>query len=342
MKERRDHSSGRFVLRLGLALLSLVVLSAAATSGWIWWRSRTVGVGGAVATIAKAVTKEPEPVSVVLLGVQQAKNLHQAPLTDSILLARYAPDLGTAALLSIPRDIWVPIPGHGEGRINSVFEMTGPDGVKQAIDQLTGVRPDYYVILDYDGFKKLIDDIGGITVDVPRRLDDWHYPADDMIHFRHLVIEKGLQHMDGETALAYVRERHADPLGDLGRAQRQQQVLLAVKDQLLQPANLPKIPGVMEDLAAMIQTDFPISKAPAYAAVLADVEAGSIRSGVLDYASGAVTDWKTPGGAAVLKPNHAVITEVVNRLFAGTGLPGLPTQAEENLPPHGAPGAVGG
>ncbi|MDI3298714.1 MAG: LCP family protein [Bacillota bacterium] len=314
----------RRLRRRGRLLLAALLVLLAAGTAWGWLRSQPGGSRGAAATLAKAVTGDLPPVSVLVLGVQQAQNLHQPPLTDSILLARIDPASRRAALLSIPRDLWVAIPGHGHGRINSAYELGGPALVEEVVAQLTGIRPDYFLVIDYDGFRRLIDDVGGVTVDVPRTLDDPAFPAPDMVHYQHLVIPKGVQHMDGQLALAYVRERHADPLGDLGRAQRQQQLLLALKQQFLRVQNLPRIPRILRDLGQTIRTDFPLSQVPGYAAALEALPQERIASGLLDYAHGAVSNWVTPGGADVLLPHPDAIQRLVAQVFAGTGVEGLP------------------
>ncbi|MDI3297868.1 MAG: LCP family protein [Bacillota bacterium] len=322
---RRLPAGGAF---LGLALLLLLGVLAL-QQGNAPSPARPAPVSPAV-SLAKAVTGDLPPVSVLVLGVQQAQNLHQPPLTDSILLARIDPASRRAALLSIPRDLWVAIPGHGHGRINSAYELGGPALVEEVVAQLTGIRPDYFLVIDYDGFRRLIDDVGGVTVDVPRTLDDPAFPAPDMVHYQHLVIPKGVQHMDGQLALAYVRERHADPLGDLGRAQRQQQLLLALKQQFLRVQNLPRIPRILRDLGQTIRTDFPLSQVPGYAAALEALPQERIASGLLDYAHGAVSNWVTPGGADVLLPHPDAIQRLVQALF---DLP--PPTARQPVPSRG-------
>ncbi|MDI3317253.1 MAG: LCP family protein [Bacillota bacterium] len=307
-------------LRLGAALLALA-LTLSSCSAWLPWNR-----GGGGADRASSAETEPasgvagwlagsaKPVTVLVLGVMQGPGM--PALTDSILLVSVDPARKSAWLLSIPRDTWVEIPGHGQARINEAYVRGGADLAEEVVADLTGVRPDRYVVVDYSAFKKLVDDVGGVTVDVPRTLDDPTFPAPDERHYAPLYIPKGVHHFNGEEALAYVRERHADPLGDLGRAQRQQQVLLALKDQFLKPANLPRVPAIAADLFGMIKTDFPLTQVPAYAALASEIPGDRIRSAVLDYASGAVRGWVTPGGAWVLLPDKSAIRGVVRRLEA--------------------------
>ncbi|MCL6522610.1 MAG: LCP family protein [Firmicutes bacterium] len=305
----------KIVFRAALAALGLALLAASCSAFPGGSRPAAApatapqaageGLGGWLAGSAR-------PATLLVLGVMQGPGM--PPLSDSMMLVSVDPTAGSAWLLSIPRDTWVEIPGHGQARINEAYALGGPQLAEEAVDRLTGVRPDYYAVLDYSAFQKLVDDVGGVTVDVPRTLNDPTFPAADEVHYAPLYIPAGLHHFDGAQALAYVRERHADPLGDLGRAQRQQQVLLALKEQFLRPANLPRVPAIAADLFRMIRTDFPLTQVPAYAALASRIPAERIRTAVLDYASGAVRNWVTPGGAAVLLPDPAAIRAVVQRL----------------------------
>lgn len=146
-------------------------------------------------------------------------------VADTIMLL-YLPPSGRPALISIPRDSYLPIPGHGKNKINASFAMGGPKLLAQTIEQNTGLRIDGYLGIGFGGFVSIIDALGGIeqcpTTDV----------NDDGAH---LYIKKGCQNMDGVTALKYVRYRHADPLGDLGRANRQRAMVVAVAKKAMTP-----------------------------------------------------------------------------------------------------------
>ena len=256
-----------------------------------------------------------QPVNVLVMGLQVG-GASTNPLTDAMLVVSYEPRQGSIGMLSIPRDLWVAIPGHGSGRINEAFQDGGPYEAMLTVQQNLGIPVNYYALINYAAFERLIDDVGGITVDVPYELDDPTFPAPDEIHFEPFYIDKGIHRLNGHEALRYARERHADPQGDFGRAQRQQQVLLALRSELLRPANLRRVGTILRDMADLVLTNFPLDEAAGV--LLKAMNAASVRQETLQYGNQAVTDWVTPGGAAVLQPNPPVIRAIVGRLFTPT------------------------
>ena len=145
--------------------------------------------------------------------------------TDTIMLL-HVPNLGTPTLISIPRDSWVPIPGHGSDKINAAFALGGPPLLIQTVENTTGVHIDHYVEVGMLGVANIADSLGGVTL----------CPADNYNDKNSgLNVQKGCQSMDGPTALAYVRMRYADPKGDIGRAERQQEYIKAVATKTANP-----------------------------------------------------------------------------------------------------------
>lgn len=138
--------------------------------------------------------------------------------TDTMMVL-YVPPSGKPALISIPRDSYVAIPGHGKNKINAAYAFGGAKLLTQTVEQATGLRIDHYVEIGFDGFVNIIDAIDGIEMCVPRDIKDKN---------SHLDVKKGCQTMDGTTALGYVRMRYADPEGDLGRVKRQREMVAAV------------------------------------------------------------------------------------------------------------------
>lgn len=135
--------------------------------------------------------------------------------TDTIMLL-YVPLTGKPALISIPRDSYVSIPAHGKNKINAAYAFGGPKLMVQTVEQATGLRIDGYVEIGFGGFVGVIDALGGIEMCPPKAIKD---------HNAHLDIPAGCQNMDGPTALGYVRMRYSDPTGDLGRMNRQRQMI---------------------------------------------------------------------------------------------------------------------
>src|SRR5579859_7595331 len=164
-----------------------------------------------------------------------------------------------ASMVSIPRDGFVVIPDHGNERVNAAYtfgEMdqrgAGPALAKRTVAQLFGVPVDRYALVDIHSMEQVIDTLGGVWIDNPRRLVDTQYPTDD---YRTITIDipAGRQLMDGVTAVEYARTRH--PYSDYGRQDRQQQVLLAIRDQALQLQTLPRLPQLVPEVLDLVRTD---------------------------------------------------------------------------------------
>lgn len=173
---------------------------------------------------------------------------HEGPLlTDTILIAHIQPSTRRATLVSIPRDLFVPLPNGGFEKVNAINAYAergdgeGATAVRDALAHTLDMRIPYHVRVDFRGFAGLIDAIGGVTIDVERTIDDPQYPmtgqenAPWAARFERLVIPAGRQHMDGALALKYVRSRHAIGVegSDFARARRQQRLLVAVRDRVL-------------------------------------------------------------------------------------------------------------
>lgn len=187
---------------------------------------------------------------ILIMGVDSREGEGWVTRADSIILAGVDPSSLGVALMSIPRDLSIDVPGYGLQRINTVNMLgemeaagNGPELLKAGIQQSFGVRPERYVRLDFNGFVRLIDAVGGITVDVPRPLIDYNYPTDDF-GVMTVSFEAGLQHMDGERALIYARTRYADD--DYRRAERQQQVVSALMGKLINPVYWPAVTLVLQ------------------------------------------------------------------------------------------------
>lgn len=132
--------------------------------------------------------------------------------SDSIHLVAINPALHKAAVLGFPRDSYVPIPGFGSNKINAAMTLGGPELVVQTVEALTGIKIDYWSLTWFDGFQRMIDDIGGLTVDVPFAMSD---------HYSHAFFDAGVQTLVGRDALAFARNRHGLPEGDFGRTEDQ-------------------------------------------------------------------------------------------------------------------------
>jgi LCP family protein required for cell wall assembly len=146
--------------------------------------------------------------------------------TDTIMLL-HVPESGPTALISLPRDSYVPIPGYGKNKINAAFAFGGPKLLTQTVENVTGLRIDDYVEIGFGGFVSIIDSVGGIDMCLPKAINDKKAGIN---------LPKGCQELDGPNALGYVRARYSDPLGDLGRVQRQREMIGAVAGKAVSPA----------------------------------------------------------------------------------------------------------
>jgi len=147
--------------------------------------------------------------------------------TDAIMLVHVPADRKGTTVVSIPRDSWVPIPGHGTAKINAAFSWGGPPLMVRTVEQLTGVHVDHVAIADFTGFKDLTDELGGVDIRIPAATKD-----------ERATWTAGLHHMNGEEALDYVRQRHNLPGGDFDRVKRQQAWIRAVAHQLTSAGTL--------------------------------------------------------------------------------------------------------
>lgn len=261
------------------------------------------------AEITPTATPTPDPLapySILLMGY--GGGAHDGGLlTDSIMLTQIAPREEEVRLISIPRDLWAPMPISGDEmtnkKINEAYaigsddkkypnkqaEFTGKAGggemAKNVVEQVTGIKPNYFAAIDFDGFTKIIDSLGGVDIKVPQTFDDPFYPIEELkndtcgksedemkaleatmsgdkleqqytCRYENLHFDKGMQHMDGTTALKYARSRHsAIGGGDFNRAERQKLVVTAMRDKVMSIGFIPKIIPTIQTLTKHITTD---------------------------------------------------------------------------------------
>lgn len=194
-------------------------------------------------------------------------------LTDTILVASIDTVNAKVALISIPRDLYVRIPSSPNStKINALYTYGRTAGVetdwtKKAVEDVTGLPIHHVVTINFAGFATFVDSLGGINVEVKNTLHDERYPGPGY-SYETFHLDAGWQHLDGATALKYVRERHADPDGDFGRAARQQQVLSTIKDKVLQTfqdLDAELLGKLYDSYSGMIQTDIDATDYPALA-----------------------------------------------------------------------------
>jgi polyisoprenyl-teichoic acid--peptidoglycan teichoic acid transferase len=241
-------------------------------------------------------TPEPwegqERVTILLLGVDSgdwdSPGRAGPPRTDTLLVLSVDPVAKTAGMLSIPRDLTVDIPGIlNPNRINTahrfgeIYDMPGggPGLTMRTVENLLGMPVDYYVRIDFRAFERIIDEIGGIVVDVPHEIRVDPLGPDNVI-----TLEPGAQFMDGPTALAYARARNT-LRGDFDRILKQQQVVLAVREQVLSLEMLPllifKAPRLFQELRDGLQSDLPLDLVFRLAWLSRSIKPGDIQTGAI-------------------------------------------------------------
>lgn len=228
-------------------------------------------------------------INILLLG-RAGEHYPGKNLTDTIMVMSIDTANKKVGLLSLPRDLYVPIPKTGFfTKINSLYQYglsqdAGTDPLRASVENITGQPIDYFFILDFDGFEKAVDALGGIEVDVLRDFYDTRYPGKNY-SYETFEIKKGWQTLDGATALKYVRERHNDPEGDFGRAKRQQQIIETIKDKAFSLEtflNIFAINGLLDTLGESVKTDMTLEDMERFMKLARTLDTENVSSVVID------------------------------------------------------------
>jgi LCP family protein required for cell wall assembly len=241
----------------------------------------------------------------------------------------------TVSMLSIPRDLYLEIPGYGEDRINAAngygyrydYPGGGPALLMRTIEQNFEIPIDYYVMVDFDGFTQVIDTLGGIDVNVPRTLHDTMYPdpkPGDPHAYKTIHFDAGWQHLDGKRALEYSRSRMST--SDFARAARQQQVLLAIREKAVSLGVLnliPKLPALFATMGNMVKTDMTLGEMGDLAMLAPQINLDNIETAVIQKPL--VYGYRTETGAAVQLPKWDLIRPLVEEMFKAPVVAAAPT-----------------
>lgn len=249
---------------------------------------------------------------------------HDGPfLTDTIILASFKPSNKKVAMISIPRDLSVYIPDQGWRKINHINSFGelknrgyGGEFARQIISDILEVPIHYYVRADFEGFKKLIDDLGGLKIYVEKSFIDYEYPAENF-KFQTVNFEKGWQVMDGDTALKFARSRHGTngEGSDFARAARQQKILVVLKDKifsfgtLLNPKN---VVSILDAFQENIKTDLEVWEMIRLAQMGKKISSQEITHHVLDTSPGGLLESTNYEGAYILQPKAGDFSEIQN------------------------------
>ena len=220
--------------------------------------------------------------------------------TDVIMLLSINPKHQSVSLISFPRDLYVTIPGYWSNRINTAWSLGGFDLLADTFEVNFGIRPDYYMMVNYNGFKDVVNSLGGIDINVSQQLQD----SCQFDPSGWCVIEPGVVHMDGGTALWYARSRHTT--SDFDRNRREQEVVWAIFRKAMNLNMLPKVPELYRAYREYVDTNVQLPEILSIlpmAPVIMDTE------NIKRYAvnSDMVWNWVTAEGAMVLMPNYDAI-----------------------------------
>jgi LCP family protein required for cell wall assembly len=250
------------------------------------------------------ITQPDGQVNIILLGSDQTYKGYIGR-TDSIILLTINTKEDTANLTSFPRDLYIFIPNWTNQRINSAFAHGGFQSLQNAFSHNFGIKPDYYVLINVRAFERVVNNLGGIDVNVPRTLcdDKWGYGLSHCVY-------PGNQHFDGKEALWYVRSRMTT--NDFDRNVRQQLVLNAILDRLIALDTITKIPNLYETYVANVTTNLDLGTVVSLSpTALKLTDKSRINQYYINQSC--VNEWVTPGGAQVLLPNYNAIRQILKK-----------------------------
>ncbi|MCO5176598.1 MAG: LCP family protein [Thermomicrobiales bacterium] len=225
---------------------------------------------------------EKDPINLLLIGIDFRNGDEEPARSDSIIIMRIDPATKEVSMMSLPRDLLVTIPDYGDEKINAAFAYGedartggGPSLLAETISYNFNIQINYFVTVDFAGFRKIIDTLGGITIDVNAPIKDDQYPSEDFGLTR-VYFPTGLQKMDGETALRYARTRHGD--NDIARSERQQQVLMAMREKgsTLNVDLLLNARSLIESMGDSFTTDLSFNQLLALANLARDIDPADI------------------------------------------------------------------
>ncbi len=253
--------------------------------------------------------------NILILGADTGE--YDPGRTDTIILISLDPKEKEVGILSVPRDTRVIIPGRGYNRINTAYAFGGPQLTKRTMEILLGIDVDYYVVVDFAGFEHIVDTLGGVEIDVEKRMK-----YRDRAQGLYIDLQPGRQVLDGRRALHYIRYR-ADGLGDIslvdpaqglygGRIQRQQRFLEALARELLKPAAIAKIPALIDEFRSTVQTDMPAQTMLKLGLALRDMDMDRVQAQVVPGVGGKI------GSASYWLADQEQLKTVVQDLFHPT------------------------
>ncbi|WP_052586771.1 LCP family protein [Bacillus velezensis] len=264
---KKKKSKRKIIFKRILLLLTLVLLVAAGFGGYKVYKTinaadnayDALSRGDKSKLRDKVINMKKKPFSILFMGIENYATSGKGGRSDSLIVVTLDPRNKTMKMLSIPRDTRVTLAGDTTGnktKINAAFAKGGADETVSTVEDLLGIPIDKYVTVDFNGFKDVIDEVGGVDVKVPFDFDE----MSDVSKKKRIYFKKGNMHLNGEQALAYARMRKQDKRGDFGRNDRQKQILNALIDQMSRAGNIAKIDKIAETASNNVQTNIRITE----------------------------------------------------------------------------------
>ncbi|QQD81623.1 LCP family protein [Bacillus siamensis] len=264
---KKKKSKRKIIFKRILLLLTLVLLVAAGFGGYKVYKTinaadnayDALSRGDKSKLRDEVIDMKKKPFSILFMGIENYATSGKGGRSDSLIVVTLDPRNKTMKMLSIPRDTRVTLAGDTTGKktkINSAFAKGGADETVATVEDLLDIPIDKYVTVDFNGFKDVIDEVGGVNVKVPFDFDE----MSDVSKKKRIYFKKGNMHLNGEQALAYARMRKQDKRGDFGRNDRQKQILNALIDQMSKAGNIAKIDKIAETASNNVQTNIRITE----------------------------------------------------------------------------------
>src|SRR5947209_6842023 len=256
-------------------------------------------------------------ITIVAMGLTQRTT--EPARTDTLLAIDINPSTHHINMLSVPRDLWVNVPGSSatDEKLADAYAIGGSKLAAYTLERDLGIPVDYTVAMTFHGFMNLIDAMGGVDVNVPQELNDPTYPCLVGFDYCPIDIKPGMQHMSGATALEFVRERHAFAQQDLARVKDQQAFSDAVKHTLISPATWPRYGAVLRALKGNMITNVPLNDFPEMGVQFLLARKNNVNHSYINIQNGMVQPGWSSDGQSILEPaNSTVIPNLVHRLFS--------------------------
>ncbi|HXL19931.1 MAG TPA: LCP family protein [Streptosporangiaceae bacterium] len=261
-------------------------------------------------------------VNILLLGSDNDQKFAQdAVLSQTMIVVSIDPAKRQVTLLSLPRDLWVAIPGHARAKIDLAYAEGGAPLARATVEKAFRIPIHYYAWIGLNGLVKVVDRLGGVDVDVLHPVLDDNYPNDfsnSGYGTERVYLAAGPQHLDGRHTLQYVRSRHGDLLSDFGRSVRQQQVLLAMQQRTAGMDLVTALPSFARDLNGRVKTDLDLVRLTQLMLFMRGLRAGDVRQA---FITPFVRDAVSPDGQQILTADWPAVNAYLRQLFGGDLLP---------------------